>query len=399
MGMEPGRVAEILASAGDASRLPKEHVEQLREFAISAVPDGPCLRVDCTTEQEAKDLCGVAKRLRLKGRIDFHKPQAPEEAPESAQPDVDKPPEEERFTCMIWHKQSQVPDMVVREPPQRPQRADNDRPRPDGMEHRPRPMQRRELNPGDWLCTAGSCNFVNQAKYQNTHCHRCGTERDAYAPTGGPMPANLQGATGGGAGGGALSASDLEAQLLERTRQQGRAQGGHQQYQQQPWQQQQQQQQQQQGQQQYAQVVGPGEWKETIDPKSGKPYYYHTKTQEVTWERPASLGGVPQRAALAVQQQAAPQQQGYSSMGAATGAHYPTVQQGLWGQQASAAAAGGWLQAASTASAMQQQQQQQQQQHQQHMSMTGWTGQQQQQPWQQQMQQPWQQQAGLQKTW
>lgn len=31
------------------------------------------------------------------------------------------------------------------------------------------------------------------------------------------------------------------------------------------------------------------EWRETIDEASGKPYYYHTATQEVTWDKPSCL--------------------------------------------------------------------------------------------------------------
>jgi len=29
-------------------------------------------------------------------------------------------------------------------------------------------------------------------------------------------------------------------------------------------------------------------WKEAVDPASGKKYYFHRKTKEVSWERPAA---------------------------------------------------------------------------------------------------------------
>ena len=30
----------------------------------------------------------------------------------------------------------------------------------------------------------------------------------------------------------------------------------------------------------------PGKWKDAFDKKSGSPYYYHSRTQEVRWEKP-----------------------------------------------------------------------------------------------------------------
>jgi len=34
-----------------------------------------------------------------------------------------------------------------------------------------------------------------------------------------------------------------------------------------------------------------GVWKEVMDPKSGKPYYYHTITRQTRWKRPTD--GLP----------------------------------------------------------------------------------------------------------
>ena len=36
----------------------------------------------------------------------------------------------------------------------------------------------------------------------------------------------------------------------------------------------------------YAETSDEGAWKETVDSKSGKTYYYHTKTRETTWKKP-----------------------------------------------------------------------------------------------------------------
>ena len=36
-----------------------------------------------------------------------------------------------------------------------------------------------------------------------------------------------------------------------------------------------------------------GKWREALDKSSGKPYYYHVVTKEVTWEKPACFGALP----------------------------------------------------------------------------------------------------------
>lgn len=38
-----------------------------------------------------------------------------------------------------------------------------------------------------------------------------------------------------------------------------------------------------------------GEWWEMVDEESGLPYYYHTKTGETVWERPAQAFVIPLR--------------------------------------------------------------------------------------------------------
>eukprot|EP01062_Namystynia_karyoxenos_P062489 TRINITY_DN55379_c0_g1_i1.p2 TRINITY_DN55379_c0_g1~~TRINITY_DN55379_c0_g1_i1.p2 ORF type:complete len:363 (+),score=83.51 TRINITY_DN55379_c0_g1_i1:116-1090(+) len=294
--MDAARVEEILSSAGDAERLPKGCVDRLRDFALSSTPESEPLRVDCKSEREAKDVCHVAKRLRLRGRIDFGP------APDPDDDDTEEP--SESFAVCIWHKGAQVPEMTVREP-RRPRRDPDARPPPEELMPPDRsPRGNRGgggggLGPGDWRCPVLSCQFVNLARFKNSSCHRCGARREST------WEDDWESAGYGGQPPGALTAADLESQLLAKAQHRGGPQ------------------------------VSLGDWKETLDPKTGKSYYYNTKTRETTWDRPAGMGvsspaRSPQRqpGSQQPQMQTVVIQQGYGG-------------QGMWSQ---GAAAGGWPQ-------------------------------------------------------
>eukprot|EP01065_Artemidia_motanka_P022642 TRINITY_DN2684_c0_g1_i1.p1 TRINITY_DN2684_c0_g1~~TRINITY_DN2684_c0_g1_i1.p1 ORF type:complete len:367 (+),score=97.18 TRINITY_DN2684_c0_g1_i1:149-1249(+) len=315
--MDADRVTEILSTAGDG--IPADSLQQLKDFAVAGLSDGgqtENLKLTCDSEQEAKLICAAAKRVKLKGRISFGDTQEDGTPAEGAVIEVE-----------IWPKGAAAPKMTERELPQRRARADDDRPMR-------RSEEIRQLSPGDWRCTA--CGFVNQAKYQNEACHRCGTSKaESAGPevfrTGGGARTGYQGSASpgrtaqyGGAGGAPLHASDLE----QRLQSQHRPGGGHDQ---QPQQQQQ---------QQPGQV---GEWKEVMDHSSRRPYYYHTITREVTWTRPQE-GVTRDASSVPVAGQATQQSmaQRPTTVPAPVHAQQPQMMQQQYSYPQQPAHAGGW---------------------------------------------------------
>eukprot|EP00756_Hemistasia_phaeocysticola_P039070 Hpha_TRINITY_DN16796_c5_g3::TRINITY_DN16796_c5_g3_i2::g.79994::m.79994 len=237
--MDPERVAEILSTA--TADLPEEYVAQLRKFATETICEGKeemePLKIQMT-EQEAKALCAAAKRIKLKGRISFG--------------DLDsegQPIDGTTVEVQIFPKGTkEIPDIKEKEVPQRkPRQEDN-----DALRQPRRPPEPRQLEPGDWAC---QCGFVNMARYDNKMCHRCGTPKDeAWSYEAGVRHAQRPGTGGGG----------QSPQRVTRTAE-PEAQGG-------------------------AANASTSEWKEAKDPSTGMTYYYHTRTRETTWTRPADMG-------------------------------------------------------------------------------------------------------------